>query len=40
MCLTRDTLDALLWHKRFAESMLDDDVKNQTSKEKTSETPK
>lgn len=38
MRLTRDTLDALLWFKRFAESILDD-VTKQTIKDKTPEAP-
>lgn len=39
MRLTRDTLDALLWFKRFAESILDDDAGKQTAMEKTREGP-
>jgi CRISPR-associated protein Cmr5 len=39
MRLTRDTLDALLWFKRFAESILDDDIGNQSTMEKASEEP-
>jgi CRISPR-associated protein Cmr5 len=38
MRLTRDTLDALLWFKRFAESILDD-LGKQTIKEKSTEEP-
>ncbi len=39
MRLTSETLDVLLWFKRFAESMLDDDAGKQTTSEEAPEEP-